>query len=216
MGNVGRPPKRSQPGWRINVSKGYPKDRMLYMRNEDQLAWRLEWKHWCKGPQHLFCARSWTGITGDTKIIEFVSLEVSFSRKLFLDTSFPPDTHSLPTKTRPRHSHKAPFSFITHNRLASGSLNGVCASESRGQVFLLLLSLFFIVASPTALNLTWHKLLNDWIKIAEYGQGLTSRMTTLQGSLARSQYWKGFFPIWKNILLWGITVHPLVVLFLMF
>jgi len=200
-------------GWRINVSKGYPKDKMHYVRNEDQLARRLGWKHWCKGPQHLFCARSWTGITGDTKIIEFVSLEVSFSRKLLLDTFFPSDTHSLPTKTRSGPSHRAPFSFITHNRLASGSLNGVCAPESRGQVFLLLLSLFFIVASPTALNLTWHKLLNDWIKIAEYGQGLTSRMTTLQGSFARSHYWKGFFPIGKNILLWGITVHPLVFLF---
>ena len=141
--------------------------------------------------------------------------EVSFSRKLFLDTSFPSDTHTLPNKTRSGPSHRAPFPFITHYWLASGSLNGVCAPESRGQVFLLLLSLFFIVASPTALNLTWHKLLNDWIKIAECGQGLTSRTATLQGSLTRSQYRKGLFPIWNNILSWGIPVYPLVFLFIM-
>lgn len=196
-------------GWRMNVSKGYPKDRMLYVRNEDQLAWRLGWKHWCKGPQHLFCARSWNRHHRWHKDY-WVCILRSVSQENFSWTH-----PSLQTHIHSGPSHRAPFPFITHYWLASGSLNGVCAPESRGQVFLLLLSLFFIVASPTALNLTWHKLLNDWIKIAECGQGLTSRTATLQGSLARSQYRKGLFPLWNNILSWGIPVYPLVFLFIM-
>lgn len=175
----------------VNVSKGCPEEKMLELRDEDQLAW---WPWWdslvqrstalilCKAPEQA----SW--VTHRWLSLHLIS---QFLKEASPETPSHPCTHILPTKTSSGFFHRIPFSFIlVPIWLTSVSPNRVWAPESRGQVFLLLL--LFTVASPTALSLAWHKLLNTWMKIAERGQGLIPRVTALPGGLARSKYWGRF------------------------